>query len=550
MQLDAQTVAADTIVFNYDADETLIGNETMRKLQAGLIRHAPRTLIGLLVLGFISACATNPVTGKRELGLVSEQQERQIGAQSYAPSIQMQGGSYDVDPELSAYVNQVGQRLAQHSDRPLDYEFVVLNNSVPNAWALPGGKIAINRGLLMELNSESELAAVLGHEITHAAARHGAKGMERGLLLQGAIVATAVATRDSDYSQYAVGGASVAAQLLNQRYGRNAELESDYYGMQYMAEAGYNPQGAVDLQETFLRLSEGRRSDWLSGLFASHPPSAERVAANQQTAAELSRNGERGVEEYQRAMAYLTRMKPAYDQYDDARKLLADSKPREAVTLINQAIRTEPKEALFHGFLGDLEFARGDYNKATQHYSRALDLNDQYFKFYLGRGESYRNLNKPELAKRDLEKSRELLPTADAMTSLGLIAEGQGQTDQALAYYQVASESKTPAGSMATTHLVSLDLPLNPQKYIAITKGLDQSGRVYLEFMNQTPVAMMGIEVEFAWIDVNSKQRVEKRRYAQPVDPGARGLIMLGGDPYSSAYNSLQYRISKAAVAR
>lgn len=522
----------------------------MTHTQTRWLAGARRTLLGVLALGLISACTTNPVTGKRELGLVTEDQERQIGAQNYSPSIQMQGGRYEVDPDLSRYVSAVGQRLAAHSDRPLDYEFVVLNNSVPNAWALPGGKIAINRGLLLELNSESELAAVLGHEITHAAARHGAKGMERGLLLQGAIMATAVATRDSDYSQYAVGGASVAAQLLNQRYGRNAELESDYYGMQYMAEAGYDPQGAVDLQETFVRLSEGRSTDWLSGLFASHPPSAERVEANRQTAAELNRGGERGVESYQRAMAYLTRMKPAYEQYDEARKMLAESRPEKAVSLINQAIRIEPREALFHGFLGDVEFARGEYSKATGHYSRALDLNDDYFKFYLGRGESYRNLNKPELAKRDLEKSRELLPTADAMTSLGLIAERQGRRDQALAYYQMASESKTPAGTLATARLVSLDLPANPHKYVAITKGIDQSGRVYLEFMNQTPVAMQGIEVEFAWRDAKGKQHLEKRRYEQRLDAGARGLIMLGGDPYSTGYNSLQYRVSKAAVAR
>ena len=86
-----------------------------------------------------------------------------------------------IDPELTKYVNEVGQRLAAVSDRKLPYEFVVINNSVPNAWALPGGKIAVHRGLLIELNSEAELAAVLGHEIVHAAARHGAKGMERGI---------------------------------------------------------------------------------------------------------------------------------------------------------------------------------------------------------------------------------------------------------------------------------------------------------------------------------------------------------------------------------
>jgi predicted Zn-dependent protease len=123
----------------------------------------------------LTACTVNPVTGQSELELVSTAQQVRIGEQQYAPAQQMQGGQYKVDPELSAYVQQVGQRLAAQSPADLPYEFVVLNNSVPNAWALPGGKIAINRGLLVELRNEAELAAVLGHEIVHAAARHGAR---------------------------------------------------------------------------------------------------------------------------------------------------------------------------------------------------------------------------------------------------------------------------------------------------------------------------------------------------------------------------------------
>lgn len=127
-----------------------------------------------LTFTLMTGCVINPVTGDRELALVSADQEIAIGEQQYAPSQQMQGGEYSIDPELTAYVKGVGDRLAAVSDRQLPYEFVVLNSSVPNAWALPGGKIAVNRGLLTELGSEAELAAVLGHEIVHAAARNAA----------------------------------------------------------------------------------------------------------------------------------------------------------------------------------------------------------------------------------------------------------------------------------------------------------------------------------------------------------------------------------------
>ena len=157
-----------------------------------------RQLLSLvLLLVFATGCAVNPVTGKREFSLVSEGQEIQIGEENYAYMQQSGGGEYDIDPQLTDYVQGIGSRLAEVSDRPLPYEFVVLNSSVPNAWALPGGKIAINRGLLTEMSSEAELAAVLGHEIVHAAARHSARQMSRGMLLQVAVVGTAIATSSS-----------------------------------------------------------------------------------------------------------------------------------------------------------------------------------------------------------------------------------------------------------------------------------------------------------------------------------------------------------------
>ena len=250
-----------------------------------------RNLIFVICAGLLAGCSVNPVTGERDLMLVSGEQDLATGEQMYVPMQQSQGGVYDVDPVLTEYVSAVGMKVANQSGVDLPYEFVVLNNSVPNAWALPGGKIAINRGLLTEMSSEAELAAVLGHEVTHAAARHSAQQQSRGMLTQGLVVATTIAASDSGYGDLAAMGAGLAGQLTLMKYGREAELESDKYGMRYMSKAGYDPQGAVTLQETFVRLSEGRQSDWLSGLFASHPPSRERVEANRATAAGLAAGG-------------------------------------------------------------------------------------------------------------------------------------------------------------------------------------------------------------------------------------------------------------------
>jgi predicted Zn-dependent protease len=131
------------------------------------------------------------------------------------------------------------------------------------------------------------------------------------MLLQGAVLAAAVATREKRYANLAQMGASIGAQLINQKHGRDAERQSDHYGMIYMSRAGYDPQGAVDLQKTFVRLSESRRQDWLSGLFAGHPPSQERVENNARDAAALPKGGEVGRERYRLNMARLVKTKRA-----------------------------------------------------------------------------------------------------------------------------------------------------------------------------------------------------------------------------------------------
>ena len=171
------------------------------------------SLILPICAGLMAGCSVNPVTGDRDFMLVSGEQELAMGEQSYVPMQQSQGGVYDIDPVLTVYVTTVGMKVADASGVDLPYEFVVLNNSVPNAWALPGGKIAINRGLLTEMNSEAELAAVLGHEVTHSAARHSAQQQSRGMLTQGLVVATTIAASDSGYGDLAAAGAGLAGQL-------------------------------------------------------------------------------------------------------------------------------------------------------------------------------------------------------------------------------------------------------------------------------------------------------------------------------------------------
>ena len=396
------------------------------------MRPTTALLATALLAAALVACGVNPVTGKQELQVVSQAEELAIGKQQYAPSRQGQGGDLVTDPALTAYVAGVGARVAAHATRDLPYEFVVLASGVPNAWALPGGKIAVNRGLLLELEDEAELAAVLGHEVTHADARHGAQGIERGLLAQIGMVAIAIGVQGEDNSAVLMGSAMLGAQLITTKYGRDAELESDKYGTRMMAAAGYDPRAAISLQEKFVKLAEGRSSGWLEGLFASHPPSQARVDANRKHADALLRKlgattlkdgGARHRDAYLAATAGIRKSKEAYAAYDAGQKLLAKD-PKGALAQAEKAIALEPKEALFHSLAGTAQQKLGDAGAARKSYDAALARNPDYFEFWLRRG-LLRQKQGDAGAKADLEKAHAMLPTKTSAEALGLPTNGR-----------------------------------------------------------------------------------------------------------------------------
>jgi len=448
----------------------------------------------LLVL--LAGCAVNPVTGKKELALIGEAQELAIGKKNYGPYRQAQGGDYTADPALVAYVQRVGQRIAAVSDRRLPYEFRVVNDGSPNAWALPGGKIAVNRGLLLALRDEAELAAVLAHEVVHAAARHTAQSMQRGIFLQGALVAAGVSLQGSDYQELGMLGAAIGANLVKSRYSREAESEADAYGMRYMLRAGYDPAAAVSLQETFVRLFEGKSPGWLDGLFASHPPSRERVAANRRLLAQLGNpGGERGRERYQRAIAHLRRVKPAYEAYAQARKALEAGDMQRALALVNKAMRIEPKEALFPTLRGEIHKRLGRRREALRDFDRALALNPDYYLPRVQRGLLERELGRQAAAERDLEASIALLPTAEAYYGLGLIAEQRGRTREALGYFQAVAASASEMRKEAARRLARLDLADHPDRYLRTSLLLRKDGRLMLRLHNTSALPVSGLQV-------------------------------------------------------
>jgi len=238
-------------------------------------------LCGALIL--FAGCAVNPVTGQQDLVLMSEQDEISLGRNTH-PQVLQEYGTYD-DPALTAYVQQVGDRLAATSHRAnLIYRFTVLDSKEVNAFALPGGYIYITRGLLSYLNSEAELAAVLGHEIGHVTARHSVRQYSAAQL------ANIGATLGAIFIPGMTAASNQLVQLfgvaLLRGYGREHELEADRLGAEYLARSGYDPWAMLDTirvlknQELFeaeAAKAEGREPRIYHGLFATHPDNDKRL---------------------------------------------------------------------------------------------------------------------------------------------------------------------------------------------------------------------------------------------------------------------------------
>ena len=423
------------------------------------MKQTSRIIAAILLAASLVGCAVNPVTGKKELIIDSTSDDIATGTQNYVPSQQAQGGQYVVDPGLTAYVNKVGRKLAAVSDAPnLPYEFVVLINDVPNGWAMPGGKLAVNRGLLVYLEDEAQLAAVLGHEIVHAAARHGASAKAQQVLIGAGVLlaGVAISTKKSEYGALAVGALGAGAYAWNAKYSRDHESEADKYGIKYMVKAGYDPQAAVELQELFVRMFEKQDPGFMEGLLASHPPSRERVIANRNELKNYPSGGARNKAAFDRALAQLKHDKEAYKNYEEAMKLAKNKQYGQAMSLVESAIQQQPRENLFWEMKGQLLLQQDKNREAIPALDKSIQDNPNFYRPYIYRGMANKELGNTAQAKRDLVASQKLLPTQLATEGLGDIALGEGNRNAAAAYYQQVAAGGGDAGERAKAKLAQL----------------------------------------------------------------------------------------------
>ncbi len=223
---------------------------------------------------WVVACATNPVTGKRQLALISEAQEIEMGREA-DKDVVASIGLYP-DESLQRYVQDLGTRIAATTERPnLPWTFRVVDDAAVNAFAIPGGFIYVTRGIMAHLNSEAELAAILGHEIGHVTARHSVSQMSKQQLAQVGFAAGMILS--PEFAQFG-NLAQAAMGLMFMKFSRSDESQSDALGLKYMMAGGYDPRELVDVFTMLDGLSQqsgaGRLPQWMS----THPDPENRQA--------------------------------------------------------------------------------------------------------------------------------------------------------------------------------------------------------------------------------------------------------------------------------
>jgi predicted Zn-dependent protease len=505
--------------------------------------------VWLAAFAVVAGCSVNPVTGENQLQLISTSQEVAMGEKNYGPMQQAQGAEYILDPGLQAYISEVGNKLAAVSDAPqLPYEFVVLNNPVPNAWALPGGKIAINRGLLSLLEDESELAAVLAHEVVHAAARHSASQMTRSTFIGIGSQIVTVAAQTEGYGDLANMATQLGGGAWLARYGRSAELESDYYGMEYMARAGYSPDGAVRLQELFVSLKDGKSQDLLSQLFASHPPSQERVAANIERATTLP-PGRKYRARYQQKIAQIEKDERAYKAQEQAMLALKEKRAQAALGFLDEAVAIQPNEGQFWELRGHAWNMLDNQPNAEKAYTTAIQKSPDYFAPRLYRGLLRYEAGRQDGAYADLEKSYGMLPTSVAAFHLGELSLARGDEHGALNFYKNASGSEGEVGDQARARLTTLELAQMPGKYVLSKAYIHSDGFLRIALKNNSTIPVTGVKVQLAKMqDRNRVEQVTTLRRSYNLAPGEEISITTRVGPFDSAAAANAYRTKVVAA--
>ncbi|MBW2518093.1 MAG: M48 family metalloprotease [Deltaproteobacteria bacterium] len=419
--------------------------------KGGLTRRDFLWLSSMTAAGYVFGCATDPVTGRQQFMLVSEDTEIQIDKQ-YAP-IQISADFGEVqDGQLNRYVSEVGNKMAAKSHRThMPYSFRVVNATYVNAYAFPGGTIAATRGIMLELDNEAELASLLGHELGHVNARHSAEQMSKGQLTQAVVGLGSVlaGTQSAALGELAGQLGQISAGALLAKYSRDNEREADALGMQYMVGAGYGSEGFVGLMEMLNSMSK-HKSTTVDLLFATHPMSQERFDTAVQTANTKYKSALKGPVYRERYMDHTSRLraqKGAIQEIQNGEKEMAKKNYDAASNHFRQALKKAPEDYVALCMMSISNLVQKQYAVGRQYAEMAQKAYPKEAQAYHLSGFAKVQLKDFEGAYEEFSAFESLLPgNPNTIFFKGYCQEGMNQIEPAAneytRYLQVVQEGK------------------------------------------------------------------------------------------------------------
>ncbi|NPB07178.1 MAG: M48 family metallopeptidase [Aquificae bacterium] len=393
----------------------------------------------LSFLVFLASCATvvDPLTGRRTFTLLPPEEEIAIGQKFLPEAITEMEGVYP-DEEVQSYVRELGNKIARVTPRKLPYEFFVVNSSQVNAFALPGGKIIVTRGLILTLEKESELAAVLAHELAHVNARHHAKMLEKtlglSLLLQiGALIIGGENTTERVLLQLA----SIGATLLALKFSRDQEREADALGLRFMVEAGYDPWGMVDTFKRFKAMEKDYPPEWLS----THPLPETRIreVTEMIKKMDLPPNLIKDSPRFHAVKEKLVKTKPSYEAYEEGKKLYAKGRKDEALKKFHEAIKLFDRNQAAMAYIASILLEKDRPEEALSWAEKVTRIDPYLLWGWYLKGVALFKLGRYEESIAALEEAKKRVETyAGIYYYLGRNYEALGQIEKAIENYRKA----------------------------------------------------------------------------------------------------------------
>ncbi|MBU1344707.1 MAG: M48 family metalloprotease [Proteobacteria bacterium] len=389
---------------------------------------------------FFTGCAVDPVTGKKQLMMVSAQQEIGIDKQQ-APFQFSSDYGITQDTDINRYVSDVGKKLLPNVHRPqMPYNFQCVNATYINAYAFPGGSIAVTRGILLKLDNEAELASLLGHELGHVNARHAAEQMSKGqlssLLVGGiSIVASTQGSGLGDLTQQL---GALGQGLLLSKYSRDNEREADSLGNEYMVKAGFSSKGFVGLMEMLNSLHKENPGS-VQVLFSTHPMSSERLTAAVQREKGVyaySKEQPLNRDRYMDSIASLRMKKQGIELLQEGEKHMGKKEYDKAEVVFKKSLNILKNDYTAHMLMSKCLMTREKPEQALSYADRAKKIYPAEPQGFYIAGIANSELKKYDTAYQNFSKCDELLPGNPQMTFFkGFCLDKKGDKDPAANNY-------------------------------------------------------------------------------------------------------------------